>query len=121
MLINLSNHPFKDWEVGHQKTAQVLYGQVEDIPFPGVDPKADTSSIVLLAAKYVKKCKIRFGGSLHTNDAVHISGEPCFLFHFIRLAKDQGIPCVCSTTQRLVTNNGNIKTSVFQFVQFRNY
>ncbi len=121
MLINLSNHPFIDWEMEHQKTAKVLYGHVEDIPFPDVDPKADTSSIALLAAKYVKRCKVKFGDSLHPNDAVHISGEPCFLFHFVRLAKDQRISCVCSTTQRLVTNNGNIKTSVFQFVQFRNY
>jgi len=39
MLINLSNHPFKDWEIGHQKAAMVLFGRVEDIPFPDVNPK----------------------------------------------------------------------------------
>lgn len=121
MLINLSNHPFKDWEKKHQKAAMVLFDHVEDIPYPDVDPNADTSAIKLLAKEYLVRCLAQFTTPLNKNDAVHISGEPCFLFHFIRLAKNQGIPCVCSTTRRLVTNKGNIKTSIFNFVRFRNY
>lgn len=121
MLINLSNHPFEKWDDGHQQAAFREFGIVEDFPFPEVDPMATTDEIEVLASSYLVECREKLKTSDGKPDAIHISGEPCFLFQFVTLAKAQGISCVCSTTRRLVTNNGNIKTSVFQFVQFRNY
>jgi len=121
MLINLSNHPFEKWDNAHQQAAFRAFGIVEDFPFPEVDPMATTEEIEELAKQYLAKCQEKLRTSDGKPDTIHISGEPCFLFQFITLAKALGIACVCSTTLRLVTNNGNTKTSVFQFVKFRNY
>lgn len=121
MLINLSNHPFEDWDKKQKEVALSKYGVVEDLPFPEVDPAADTQAVVQLAAQYLTMCMVKFGKTAQTTDAVHISGEPCFLYHFVTIAKTKGINCICSTTKRTVTNQGNIKTMVFNFVNFRNY
>lgn len=121
MLINLSNHPFEKWEEKHQQAAFGQFGIVEDFDFPDVDPNANTDAVSQLAAEYLSACITKLETTDGNSDAIHISGEPCFLFQFVTLAKAHGIPCVCSTTQRLVTNDGNIKTSIFQFIQFRNY
>lgn len=121
MLINLSNHPFEKWEEKHQQAAFRQFGIVEDFDFPDVDPNADTDAVVQLAAEYLSACITKLETTDGKKDAVHISGEPCFLFQFVTLSKAHGIPCVCSTTHRMVTNNGNIKTTVFNFVKFRNY
>lgn len=121
MLINLSNHPFEDWDKKQKEVALSKYGAVEDLPFPEVDPAADTQSVAQLAAQYLTMSVVKFGKLVQTTDAVHISGEPCFLYHFVNLSKDHGITCICSTTHRLVSNEGNIKTTFFQFVQFRKY
>ena len=121
MLINLSNHPFEKWEEKHQQAAFRQFGIVEDLVFPDVDPNADTDAISQLATEYLSVCLTKLETTDGNKDAIHISGEPCFLFQFVTLAKAHGILCVCSTTQRLVTNNGNIKTTIFKFNQFRTY
>jgi hypothetical protein len=121
MLINLSNHPFEKWDNAQKEAAILAFGIVVDLPFPEVDPMMDTAKVDELATDYLLQCVAKLGVSKDKTNAVHISGEPCFLFRFVTLAKSHGIPCVCSTTRRLVTNEGNIKTSIFQFVQFRKY
>lgn len=121
MLLNLSNHPYEKWDEKQKHTALNQFYSVEDIPFPEIDPVADTAEVALLAAEYLFRCKVKLAESKDKSNAVHISGEPCFLFQFVALAKEQQIDCVCSTTLRLVTNEGNLKTSIFQFVQFRKY
>lgn len=121
MLINLSNHPFEEWDEKHQQAAFKEFGIVEDFAFPDVDPNSTTDEVCQLAVEYLSECMTKLETTDGKPDAIHISGEPCFLFKFVTLAKAQGILCVCSTTRRLVTNEGNVKTSVFQFVKFRNY
>ena len=121
MLLNLSNHPFDNWYEKQKSTALERFSSVEDIAFPEIDPMAETGDVASLASEYLLQCKVKFADSEDVNNAVHISGEPCFLFQFVTLAKAQTITCVCSTTLRLVTNEGNVKTSFFQFIQFRNY
>ena len=121
MLINLSNHPFEKWDEKHQQVAFREFGIVEDFAFPDVDPNATTDDVMRLAIEYLQLCISKLETTDGKPDAIHISGEPCFLFQFVILAKAQRIPCVCSTTKRIVTNEGNTKTSVFQFVQFRKY
>lgn len=121
MLINLSNHPFDEWDELHKSSALAKYGSVEDLLFPEIDPNAETDEITRLADHYVSIYLKRFNNIIGIENVVHISGEPCFLFHFVTLAKLKGITCICSTTRRLVTNKGNIKTTIFQFVQFRKY
>jgi len=121
MLINLSNHPFEDWDKKQKEVALSKYGRVEDLPFPEVDPAADTQTIAQLADHYLTSCIGKFGKAVQTTNAIHISGEPCLLFHFVTIAKAKGINCICSTTKRMVSNQGNTKTMVFNFVNFRNY
>ncbi|OJX90105.1 MAG: hypothetical protein BGP01_00385 [Paludibacter sp. 47-17] len=121
MLINLSNHPYEKWDEKQKNTALNQFNSVVDIPFPEIDPMADTEEVASLATEYLLRCKVKLAASKDKSNALHISGEPCFLYQFVALAKEQQIDCVCSTTLRLVTNEGNIKTSIFQFVQFRNY
>jgi hypothetical protein len=121
MLINLSNHPFEKWDEKHQQAAFREFGIVEDFDFPEVNPNADTDEVTRLAAEYLLACITKLETTDGKKDAIHISGEPCFLFQFVTLAKAQGISCVCSTTPRLVTNEGNTKISNFHFYQFRKY
>ena len=121
MLINLSNHPYEKWDEKQKNAALNQFGAVEDMPFPEIDPVADTEDVALLATEYLLRCKAKLAESKERNNAIHISGEPCFLYWFVALSKEHQITCVCSTTLRSVTNQGNIKTSIFQFVQFRKY
>lgn len=121
MLINLSNHPYETWDEKQKQTAITEFGNVNDLIFPDVDPLANTDDIVRLAAKYYDECKYKLENSSDKINSVHISGESCFLFQFVTIAKAQGVHCICSTTRRLVINKGNKKTSIFQFVKFRNY
>ena len=121
MLINLSNHPFKNWNKKQKSIALDQFSAVADIPFSEIDPMADTEEVALLASEYLSQCKAKLAESKDGNNAVHISGEPSFLFQFVTLAKAQRICCICSTTLRMVKNDGNIKTSIFQYVQFRKY
>lgn len=121
MLINLSNHPFEKWDNQHQQAAFCEFGIVEDFQFPNIAPDATTSEIIQLTVEYVQSCISKLKTTDGKPDAIHISGEPCFVFHFVTQAKAQGITCVCSTTKRVVSNQGNTKTSTFQFVKFRNY
>lgn len=121
MLINLSNHPYEKWDEKQKYAALNQFGSVVDIPFPEIDPAADTEEVTSLVSEYLLQCKAKLAELIGTSNAVHISGEPCFLYQFVALAKEHQINCVCSTTLRLVRNEGNIKTSVFQFVQFRKY
>jgi hypothetical protein len=121
MLINLTNHPFEKWDIKQKETALSQFGIVEDIPFPEIDPLANTKKVEELAKKYISMCSVKMTNVIDSNSAVHISGEPCFLFQFVTQAKINNLTCVCSTTRRIVTEENNIKKSVFKFERFRNY
>lgn len=121
MLINLSNHPYKSWEEKQRQSVEKQFGNVIDFPFPDIDPMADTEKVASLADTCLLQCKLILMESDGHQDAVHITGEPCFTYAFVNLARANGITCVCSTTHRNVTYNDQIKTSVFQFVQLRCY
>jgi len=121
MLINLSNHPFDSWDEQHKSEAFRIFGSVTDIAFPEVDPNASTGEVVILANMFLNDCMAKLLHSTDVTNAVHISGEPSFLFWFVTLAKSKEIVCVCSTTKRIVTNHENVKKSVFHFVKFRSY
>jgi hypothetical protein len=121
MLINLSNHPYENWDIKQKQFARELFNQVIDLPFPEIDPLSNITAINNLAFEFLEKCKKLLKKEEDKQNAIHISGEPCFLFQFVTHAKEINLICVCSTTRRIVTNIDNIKTSVFQFEQFRSY
>lgn len=123
MLINFSNHPSDKWDEMQKQTALSQFGSIVDLQFPQVDPQANESGIRELANQYVQRIKEML--TLQENKfpvAVHIMGEMTFLFCVINLLKNNEIQCLASTTQRkAIVDDKGVKTSVFEFVRFRNY
>ncbi len=115
MLINFSNHPSSLWESSQIAEALSLFGEIVDIDFPAILPKASSADIVDLALKYVRRILEM------KPKAVHIMGELSFTYQCVNLLKDYGVRCVVSTTERKSMIDGNEKISQFQFVMFREY
>lgn len=120
MLINLSNHPSEKW-TAEQINASAEFGNIVDISFPLVDPKAGKSGIVSLASRYKEEVVSMISNSQHGRNAVHIMGELTFCYTLVYLLQQAGITCLASTTERIVTQIGNAKTAEFNFCRFREY
>lgn len=118
MLINLSNHPLSEWGEA-QRIAAEEYGPVVDIPFPAVDACGDEQYIAGLADKCVQDIKVVANGSSIT---IHIMGEHTLTYAILYRLRRCGIPCIASTSRRLVsiTESGE-KLVTFQFEKFRYY
>ena len=118
MLINFSNHPLSTWSK-EQIEAAKGYGEIKDLPFPAVDPKATHEDIINLADKYVERI---LSLSKEHHITVHVMGEMTFCFMVVSQLKDRGIECIASTTERNAEFiSDNKKISDFQFVRFRKY
>ena len=119
MFINLSNHPSEKWSREQAEAANSQFGEIVDLPFPQVDPETDEAGIASLADQCVRKIQALANGQSAT---VHVMGEMTLTFAIISRLKPLAIPCVASTTQRIVKETGDgHKDVVFQFVRFRNY
>ena len=115
MLLNYSNHPSNKWGENQLTSARQKFGEIIDIPFPYIDPHWDTAKVRQLAESELLRIKIMY------SKAIHIMGELTFVHIFVELCRDIGIPCVASTTERVVEEVDGKKVSVFRFVAFRNY
>ena len=117
MLINLSNHPSDKWGEKQLDVARQCYGRVQDLPFPAIDPMADTAAVEALAASYLAQIQ-----QMPAVSAVHLMGEMTFLVALVPMLQRAGIDVVCSTTERSVLEEeAGKKTLQFVFVQFRAY
>lgn len=114
-FINLSSHPAAMWEEGQLNAALKLGDVVVDIAFPTINPSATSSEVERLAMDYAFKVEKLAGEDLCV---VHVMGESGFVTAFVFFCK---FPCYHSTTERVSIEKNGIKTSVFQFVQFRQY
>ncbi len=115
MFINISNHPSNCW-TPEQMAEALVYGEILDIPFPVVSPTIEKSMVQNLALKTIDQ--LPKAAPL----TVHIMGEMTLTYAIVSILKDRGIRCVASTTERIVTDNPDgSKTSIFKFVQFREY
>ena len=115
MLLNLSNHSFKNWLPEQQEMALREWGRVEDLPFPPIPPESESNQIELLAQEYLEKIReIK-------PEAVHLMGEMTFTCTLVCSLQRAGIPCLASTTRRKAIEEGNKKISIFEFVRFRYY
>ncbi len=118
IFINLSNHPYSQWSE-EQLEAAKNYGECVDLPFPQIDPMSNDEDIEKLVDEYTNKI---FEIGQGKNVTVHVMGEMSFTFAIITRLKEVGIRCVCSTSYRLVKDEGNGKRYVeFIFKKFRNY
>lgn len=115
MLLNLTNHPCKLWSEKQYNHALELYKEVIDLPFPQISPALDSSALDVLVEEYEQK--VRQTSPL----VVHIMGEMTFTFRLVNRLQAIGISCVASTTERNIIESNGIKTSIFEFVQFRVY
>lgn len=121
MFINFSNHPSSFWSE-HQKEEASRYGQITDLPFPVVSPKADEITIDAMAEEYIKRIRHISYPSLPSDTTVHVMGEMTLCYRVVTKLYQLGYTCVASTTERISQEfpNGK-KTSLFTFVQFRKY
>ncbi len=117
-FINYSNHPSIAWSE-EQREAALKFGQIADIPFRSVDPDADSSLIAKAVDEEMAKILAEAKGK---NPVVHVMGEMTFTYALVNRLKNAGIRCVASTTKRVVVDNGDgSRTSMFNFVRFRDY
>lgn len=120
MLINLTNHPVLQWNDKQRSEALRLFGEIIDIPFPSISPEAETEEIVSVVDEYVEKI-LRLKKQ-NTSVVIHVMGEHTFCFNLIRKLLAQGIPCVASTSRRMVEETPSQEKIVkFDFIRFRNY
>ena len=119
MLINLTNHPAALWDNVQLTAAMRQFSSVIDLPFPSIDPSGDETYIAALADQFLDKVLSLANGQQAT---VHLMGEMTFTVALLKRLQKHNIPCVASTTQRIVQelSNGERKTR-FQFLRFRNY
>lgn len=118
MLLNLSNHPSKNWSSAQLEAAKKQYQSVTDLPFPQISPQENTEDVVLQAKAYLKKITTDYP----TTTAVHLAGEMTFTVALIRMLQKNHISVVCSTTERVVIEEKDgKKTMQFSFCRFRAY
>lgn len=119
MLINITNHPSSAWGEKQKNEAETNFGQIIDLPFPNISPTASNEELDEIAVVIVDRAK-----DLHDLEygiTAHVMGEMTFVFKLVKVLNLHGIRCVASTTQRNTTEKDGVKTSIFEFVQFREY
>lgn len=118
MLLNLSNHPSTHWTPEQLQAAEEQHGSVQDMTFPNIDPHWSTDEVIQFAEEYYNT--IRKLEPYPT--AIHIMGELTFTFTLVQKLKSAGIPCIASTTERIIKfEQDGTKNSTFRFVRFRAY
>lgn len=119
LFINLSNHPYSQWNK-KQREAACIYGDIMDIPFPDIDEIADEHYISVLADEYLQKI---LNLAKDKNVTVHLMGELTFTFALVGRLQENGIPCIASTSKRVVMNetSGRKGEVIFEFERFRQY
>lgn len=121
MIINLSNHPVKEWSEEQVIMARQRFGEIYDMPFPDIDPEWEISAVHKLAMFYSRQCSQSLENSKDPHNAIHIMGELTFCFQFVRLMQQHGVLCLASTTERIAEVTANGKISRFVFKSFRPY
>ena len=119
LFLNLTNHPSSLW-CGKQLEAARAYGEIIDMPFPVIDEMADETYIEALADEYLQKI---LELAKDKNVIVHLMGELTFTFALLKRLQGYGIPCIASTSKRIVREEtaGRKTEVIFQFERFRRY
>lgn len=114
ILINFSNHPCARWCTEQIRQAE-SYGKIVDILFPAVDPQADEAEICRIGREYVQQIMS------YCPAAVLCQGEFTLAYFVIGQLKKNHIPVLAACSERKVTEEGNVRKSIFEFVRFREY
>jgi len=121
MLINLSNHPSKNWSKAQIDATEKQFGIVRDIPFPKVVPNADKEEIEKLTDTYFLIIMEKLKLFPDKNNAVHLMGELNFTFSLVNKLLANNVKVVVSTSNRNTIDKQNGKITKFDFVRFREY
>lgn len=118
-FINHTNHPAAKWNVEQISAAQG-YGEIVDVPFPAINPRATSEEIAALVKANAEKI-LGLGACV-----VLCQGEFNYTFAMVERLKASGIKVLAATTERLVAtellpDGSSRHTSTFRFVQFREY
>lgn len=119
IFINISNHPSSNWQT-EQLDAARRVGMVYDIPFPTIPSDWDTQEVAVLVDVYRKKIK-ELLPEPDGISVIHVMGESVFTFMLVSLLLSEQYIVVASTTERIVSYEGDKKISTFKFVRFRSY
>ncbi len=119
MFINLSNHPTTKWESAQIDAVPKEYGQIVDLAFPNIPPQLEADDVAELAKEYFGKIAQLVGTD--TENAVHLMGETVFVYALATLLLRAGYTVMASTTERIVSYEGDTKISTFKFVHFRRF
>jgi hypothetical protein len=115
MLLNFTNHPFDSWDINQKQVALDDYQSVVDYPFPEINPELDEFDLEQLVRKHlIKILDLK-------PDTVHIMGEMNFTFQMIYFLMQNNIPCVASTSVRMMEKKGSQIINTFKFERFRKY
>ncbi len=118
VFVNLSNHPSERWGDAQKQAATALAPEIHDWPFPPVPPEADTEEIAELADGIVDGIARQYPGITHAM----VQGEFTLVNTLVRKLQQRGIVCLSATTRRdVIEADGDIKTTRFEFVRFREY
>ena len=118
-FINHTNHPSNRWSA-EQIAAAKIFGEIFDLQFPAVNPRASTAEVRLLVADNLQKI-------LELKPAaVLCQGEFNYTFEMTARLKNLGVKVLAATTERVsveeIQPDGSTRqTSTFRFVRFREY
>lgn len=139
IFLNVSNHPSAIWGARQRESAET-YGQIQDIPFPGVNPHADENEIRNMAGRlfadiigvYMESVgetdrdEILRNGVSDGTLTVMVQGEFTLTFALIERLKEIHATVVAACSQRVVheeqmAEGKSRKVVEFEFVRFRKY
>lgn len=113
-FVNFTNHPSERWPENQRQAAEA-FGEIVDVPFPAVEPDQDEAYIMRLADEYEEKILA------YQPNVVLCQGEFCLVYQIVSRLKEKGIRVVAACSERVVKEEGNVKTAVFEFRRFRVY
>jgi hypothetical protein len=123
MFINFSNHPSSNWTPEQTTAAEIIGGEIIDVPFPNVPPTADQNEVLRIAYIQIAEFK-RVSGRHFPDCTIMAQGEQTLCFAIISriIVGHRNVKMVAATTERVVTTTKDGKrTYSFKFVQFRPY
>lgn len=113
-FVNFTNHSSDIWEENQRKAAQE-YGEIVDLPFPAVHPDAKEQDIAALGEEYCRKI-LEWKPA-----AVLCQGEFSLTFFVVARLREKGVKVLTACSERRTVQNGNVKSSIFEFAGFREY
>ncbi len=120
MFINFTNHPCTNWGKDQIEETE-KYGEIKEIPFPAINPRASKIDIQNLAEKYADNIFALLEQG--ENNAVLCQGEYSFCFAVTNLLKNSGVKVLCACSERRVVEEFDgkktLKRSEFHFIGYR--